>query len=916
MSLGNGRPSNQRWARVAVFGGGAVILLLIGYVIGATLFPVNEPAATVAQVSPVADRTLVATFTPSPVPPTATIAAPTNTPAPTATIPPAASPTPILIVVTAAASPTPLPTNTAPPSTVAAPNDSDNDEDNENNPTATPTWTPTLIATPTWTPVFTPTWTPIPTSTWTATPTWTPTLLPTPTNTATQAPTATSTATLIPTPTDTTTASATPTATATTPPTATATESATPTATLTPTATATATALPTATATATLVETATPTATATIVATATATATETATVTQTPTATVTETETATPTETVTPTKTATPTATATPTETATPTITATPTTAWEFASTPPAVAYLNQSFVYTITFAPVASVEEMDAAVDATATATPTATPTDTEATVAPEEALAEEPAPESTATPESATETATETTTAEETTSLESDVDITATPTPEEEATSLPFAVTADGALTVEVPVRPVWLLLTILDGGEVALVGTPVDGDEGEHDVEVLATDGAGVVITQSFTITVELDPNPFRVDELSFVTEEDTPLDAVLTASHVEDATLFFGIEDEPMNGVITAFDEGSGEFTYEPLADFSGEDTFTIHISDDRQREITAPVTITVSAVNDAPRIEMETTYTVTVGEEVALPVVVSDVEGDAITVTVESLPPDLSYLDGVIAGVVAPDAAENSPYLTRIVVSDSADAVTEMEIAWNVVSLLNGEANSDAIVTPTPIGEESGEAATPEPEETTASPITLTVNRAARLTPGSDSLTGFAWQPPVDFGGCPVVDDVLTPAPLDSSLSLLDDVVAATPAGAPTLGFDVELPAGDYVLLVCGCAPAFADSDRTSPPERNQALFAGIDGVTILTDDGAPAPLSGFATQPGFTWQAQLNSAKEAPAIFSMGDGAHNIDLWMADDGVLVHAVGLTPSDRASDLIGQACVGGE
>ena len=71
MNTGDGRPSNRRWARVAVFGGGAIVLLLIGYVIGATLFPVAEPPASVAQVSPQAERTLVATFTPSPAPPSA-----------------------------------------------------------------------------------------------------------------------------------------------------------------------------------------------------------------------------------------------------------------------------------------------------------------------------------------------------------------------------------------------------------------------------------------------------------------------------------------------------------------------------------------------------------------------------------------------------------------------------------------------------------------------------------------------------------------------------------------------------------------------------------------------------------------------------------------------------------------------------
>jgi hypothetical protein len=285
---------------------------------------------------------------------------------------------------------------------------------------------------------------------------------------------------------------------------------------------------------------------------------------------------------------------------------------------------------------------------------------------------------------------------------------------------------------------------------------------------------------------------------------------------------------------------------------------------------------------------------------------------------------------------MITGIVAPDAAENSPYVALIIASDSADAATELETTWIVVSLLDGEGDGsdagsppadeatptpteealDEALTPTPVNEEAGEEATPETEAVAPEPITLTAASAARILPGSDTLAAYAWQPPLDFGNCPTVDDVLMAAPVDASLSLLDDVTAATLAGAPALGFDVELAAGDYALLVCGCAPTFADADRTSPPERNQTLFAGIDGVTLLAEDGAPVALSGFAAQPGFSWQAQP-AADGASAWFTIPEsGMHSIDLWMADDGLLVHAAGVVPANRLDEMIGQVCGGDE
>lgn len=391
----------------------------------------------------------------------------------------------------------------------------------------------------------------------------------------------------------------------------------------------------------------------------------------------------------------------------------------------------------------------------------------------------------------------------------------------------------------------------------------------------------------------------------------------LDGVLTASHVEGAALTFGIENEPMYGAVTALDEASGAFTYEPQPDFNGEDSFTISIGDAWARETTAAVTITVNAVNDAPRIELDTVYTVTVGEEVALPVVVTDVEGDAITVTVDALPLDLSYLDGAIAGVVAPAAADASPALTLVSASDSADAVVQQEVTWNILPVEAPASEPGEPEAPP----ESGEGEPPAAGEDGAAPefIILRAGDAQGITPGSDALAGYAWQSPFDFGDCPVVDGAMTPAPLDGAASLLDDVMTNDPAGAPGLAFDVDLAAGDYALVVCGCAPTYREGERTSAPASNQAIFAGLDGVTFLSDGEEAVPLVGFAAAPGFTWQ-MLTAADDAPMLINVSDaGVHTVNLWMADDGVIVHALKVVPAARleeAASTVGQVCAGSE
>jgi hypothetical protein len=144
------------------------------------------------------------------------------------------------------------------------------------------------------------------------------------------------------------------------------------------------------------------------------------------------------------------------------------------------------------------------------------------------------------------------------------------------------------------------------------------------------------------------------------------------------------------------------------------------------------------------------------------------------------------------------------------------------------------------------------------------------------------------------------------------------LSLLDDAVAEDPVSRA--GAWLRCRAGGGRLRPVGlrlCAH-LCDADRTSPPERNQALFAGIDGVTI----------SGGRRRTGAAFRlcraARLHLAAAAKRCRQRARGcslwrklgAHSVDLWMADDGLLVHAVSIAPASRLGELIGQVCAGGE
>ena len=335
--------------------------------------------------------------------------------------------------------------------------------------------------------------------------------------------------------------------------------------------------------------------------------------------------------------------------------------------------------------------------------------------------------------------------------------------------------------------------------------------------------------------------------------------------------------------------------------------------------------TVPVTVTVSAVNDAPQITLPLAMTLTVGEEVALPVVVFDAEGDAVTLTVDALPLGLQLVDGVVTGSAAPETA-GAPYFSLFTAEDAAGETATAAVEW-VVLPLDETPPAGTPVAETPVAEETPAEETPGEEAQPASPLqlpgeltppSLPASGAAidlpvfafhSSTAGSGDLAGYAWLTPTAFGSCPTSADALA-AQTDglSGGALWQGGRVLEIAAAPALEYDVDLPAaGDYVLSVCGCAPqaSAAAEGLAAAAENNAAIYVGVNGAPLASDAlGAPLPISGFAAQPGFTWQNrwqdQAAGLAGAATFTASAAGLHQVNLWMADDGLIVYALRVTP----------------
>lgn len=94
-----------------------------------------------------------------------------------------------------------------------------------------------------------------------------------------------------------------------------------------------------------------------------------------------------------------------------------------------------------------------------------------------------------------------------------------------------------------------------------------------------------------------------NPPGTDNQFATTAEDMPADITLNAvSAAASPTFTYTIMTPPAHGVLS----GSGPaFTYTPAQDFHGADSFTFRVNDGSHDSNTSTVSITVTAVNDAP-----------------------------------------------------------------------------------------------------------------------------------------------------------------------------------------------------------------------------------------------------------------------------------------------------------------------
>lgn len=169
-----------------------------------------------------------------------------------------------------------------------------------------------------------------------------------------------------------------------------------------------------------------------------------------------------------------------------------------------------------------------------------------------------------------------------------------------------------------------------------------TPNANFSGADSFSVKVTDDTGANITLTINVTVNAQNDAPTVSGTDPTTAEDTAVNGSVAMTDPDFGdTPVASLGSGPSNGFVTV--NADGTYTYTPLADFAGTDSFTIVATDSSGASDTKTITVTVTPVNDAP-IGLDSAQVVAENSVLNATLAMSDVDvGDTPEATLQTGP---------------------------------------------------------------------------------------------------------------------------------------------------------------------------------------------------------------------------------------------------------------------------------
>ena len=177
------------------------------------------------------------------------------------------------------------------------------------------------------------------------------------------------------------------------------------------------------------------------------------------------------------------------------------------------------------------------------------------------------------------------------------------------------------------------------------------------GSDSLTFKANDGSLNSNTATVSITITAVNDAPIANNQSVTTNEDTQKAITLTATDIEGSPLTYSVVDSPTHGTLSGT---APNVTYTPAIDYYGSDSFTFKANDGSLNSNTATVSITITAVNDAPIANNQSVIT---NEDTAkaITLTAADIEGSPLTYSVVGSPthgtlsgtaPNLTYTPAI------------------------------------------------------------------------------------------------------------------------------------------------------------------------------------------------------------------------------------------------------------------------